>query len=224
MRMRVHLGQQVGDHVDLAGNLGPAQDGHIGPGWVSDDPAEIVELFRHEIAGGTLLEERVYPLGGGVRPVGGAEGVVDVDIAEGGQLAREGRVVFLLLRCESAGSRAAGHRPVDAAPRRTRPARRCSPRRKRTGSPAGAQAPRHRAAGTCRRTRWPSRPAEVGHEDELAAAADDVPDRRERGADPRIVGDLAALQRDVEIHPHQHPFALYVEIVDSELRHCTTSG
>jgi len=59
----------------------------------------------------------------------------------------------------------------------------------------------------------------VGHEDEPAAAAEDVPDRREGGADARVVGDLAPLQRDVEIHPHQHPFALYVEVVDRQLRH-----
>jgi len=59
----------------------------------------------------------------------------------------------------------------------------------------------------------------VGHQDELAALADDVLDRRHGGPDPRIIGDLAALERDVEVHPHQHPFALDVDIVDSELFH-----
>ena len=150
MMMRVHLGQQVGDHVDFAGNLGPAQDGHIGPGWVSDHPAEIVEFFRHEIAGGTLLEEPCHPLGGRVRPVGGAEGVVHVEIAELGQLPREGRIVFLLFVVKAQVLQQQHIARLHAAPRRTRPAHRCNPRRKQRACPAGAQAPRHRAAGTCR--------------------------------------------------------------------------
>ena len=80
------------------------------------------------------LRERVH---GGVRAVHGAERVVDVDVAELGELLREGLVVLLLFRDGSGGSRA-------GTPGRRADRRRPSSRRRRC-SPRGC-APRRRAA------------------------------------------------------------------------------
>ena len=49
------------------------------------------------------------------------------------------------------------------------------------------------------------RPSEVGDEDERRAALAQRLDRRQRGPDPRVVGDPAALERNVEVDPDEHP-------------------
>jgi hypothetical protein len=47
--------------------------------------------------------------------------------------------------------------------------------------------------------------------------------RRQRGANPGIVGDLPVLHRHVEINPHQHPLAGYLRITDCLFLHDSTS-
>jgi hypothetical protein len=46
--------------------------------------------------------------------------------------------------------------------------------------------------------------AEVGHEDEAAAAVEDVFDRRQRLGDAAVVGDFSIFDGDVEIDAHQN--------------------
>jgi hypothetical protein len=54
----------------------------------------------------------------------------------------------------------------------------------------------------------------VGHERNLGALLDEVLDGRERGADARVVGDLAAVERDIEIDPDKNALALDVDVLN----------
>ena len=95
----VGLLQEVVDHPDLVRDLGPAQDGHQGALGLLQGFAHEVELFLHQepCHRGQVVG---YALGGGVGPVGSAEGVKDEDVRQGGQLSGEVRVVLLLLDAE----------------------------------------------------------------------------------------------------------------------------
>ena len=50
-------------------------------------------------------------------------------------------------------------------------------------------------------------PAEMAGQDDPRALAEQVADRRDRGADARIVGDLAVLERDVEVDADEDALA-----------------
>ena len=63
------------------------------------------------------------------------------------------------------------------------------------------------------------RAAQVRHQDEPSAFPRDVPDGGQRGPDARVVGDLAALERHVEVHPHQHLSAFDIEVFNCQLLH-----
>ena len=51
------------------------------------------------------------------------------------------------------------------------------------------------------------RPAEMAGEDEPRALLAQGAERRKRGPDPRVVGDLRPVERDVEVDPDEDPFA-----------------
>ncbi len=57
--------------------------------------------------------------------------------------------------------------------------------------------------------------AHVGHEDQLAAVFDHVFDRRQGADDAGVVLDLAFLDRNVEIDAHQDALALDVDVFES---------
>ena len=90
---RVDLVEQVVDDVDLAGDLGAADDGDEGLFGRFESLAEVGDFLFHQQAGDGGLEEVRDALGGGVGAVRGAEGVVDVDLGERGQRLGEGRIV-----------------------------------------------------------------------------------------------------------------------------------
>ena len=62
-------------------------------------------------------------------------------------------------------------------------------------------------------------PAEVAGEDDPRALRLQVADRRQRGADARVVGDLAVRERDVEVDAHEDALARGVHVTDGELVH-----
>ncbi len=84
----VDLGEQRLDDVDLPGDLGPAEDGDEGALGVVEGAAEVLQLALHQQAGhgeaAAAADHLRYAGGGGVGAVGGAEGVVDVEVPEGG--------------------------------------------------------------------------------------------------------------------------------------------
>ncbi len=90
---RVDLVEQVVDDVDLAGDLGAADDGHEGLLGRFERLAEVGDFLFHQQAGDGGLEEMGDAFGGCVGAVRGAECVVDVDLGERGQRLGEGRIV-----------------------------------------------------------------------------------------------------------------------------------
>ena len=112
-----------------------------------------------------------------------AERVVDVEVAAVGELAREALVVRRLARVEA--------RVLEHG---TRSSGRSSRSRAATG--------RHRVL---RAVLLGLRPAEVRADADLRRAAlEQELERRQRGADARVVGDAAALERHVEVGADEH--------------------
>ena len=81
-----------------------------------------------------------------------------------------------------------------------------------------AQARRHRREGELR-LRAVLRLAEMAAQDDPAAVRDQLLDRRQRGHDALVVGDLAILHRNIEIAAHKHFFAGDLNVVNGLFRH-----
>ena len=148
-----------------------------------------------------------HALGRGVGAVRGAEGVVDIDIAERGQLRGEGGVVGLFFGVEA---QVFQQQHLARAERLRLPLRASAPTQSarevdRHAGQQSLQVRGHRARGytwgspPLGRPRWVIRIT-------AAPLSSRQPDRGQRGADARIVGDRVRLlvQRHVEIHTHQH--------------------
>ena len=87
------------DHPDLVGDLGAAEDDDQRPRGGLDDPGQLGHLALEQQPG--VAREAVGDtLGAGVGAVGGAEGVVDVEVGEGGSASPD-RVVLRLPRLEA---------------------------------------------------------------------------------------------------------------------------
>ena len=84
---QVDLVEQVVDQLDLVADLGAAEDGEEGTLGLLEGLGEVFELLLHEETGGLLGE--VNADHGAVATVGGAEGVVDEDVAERGEALAE---------------------------------------------------------------------------------------------------------------------------------------
>ena len=114
----------------------------------------------------------------------GAEGVVHVQVEAVGELARELRVVARLAGVEA---RVLEH-PDPLV-------------RQKLAQPGLDRL--HRERGV-----FALRPAEVRADDDLGGAAfQQELERRQRGADPGVVGDLAVLERHVQVGAHEHALA-----------------
>ena len=97
----VHMLKKILNDADLVGNLRPAEHREERPLRLRHQFAQRPQLF---------LDQKTDPLLGhmtdhadrrGMRPVGGAEGVVDVDLRQLGEGSRKIRIVGLFLRMES---------------------------------------------------------------------------------------------------------------------------
>ena len=64
------------------------------------------------------------------------------------------------------------------------------------------------------RVRLARRQAEMSADDHLGVAVQQGGQGRERGPDPAVIGDAAAVERHVEIDAHQHALACNHEVVD----------
>ena len=125
--------------------------------------------------------------------MGGAERVVDVEVAAVGELAGVALVVLRLARVEA---RVLEH--VDPVVREQL-----------------AQARRDRRHRVLRPVLLGLRAAEVRADADLRRAAlEQQLQRRQRRADARVVGDRAVLQRDVEVGADQHGLARDVGVAD----------
>src|SRR5579862_2626459 len=145
--------------------------------------------------------------------MGGAEGVVDVDVGQLGQLFGEGRIVPLFLGMKTdvlqhrhlAGLQR-GDALLDMLANRIRQVldRRAEQLAQLLGYWGHAQLLDHFAVRT----------AQVRHERDLGALLDQILDGRQRGADARVVGDARAFERDVEVDADEHPLVLDVDVFD----------
>ena len=155
--------------------------------------------------------------GRGVGAVGGGEGVVDVDVAELGELGDELRLV-LLFRLVEAGvleaehvavlhrrDRLGGGSPMQSAAKATG---RLTTSRHRRGDRPQREGRVRLALGT----------AEMGHQDDLAALVGDLEDRRRDALDAGRVGDLPVFDGNVEVDAQQHALALHLGGIESAER------
>jgi hypothetical protein len=133
-----------------------------------------------------------------MRPVRGGEGVVAVDVPEGGEELRHLRVVLGLHRGE------AGVLDQDHAALGQRLQRRAvGALDEGHGLPQRVLQRRHHVAERHLRHRLALGPPEMRQEDRLAALGEDILHRRHDPLDPRGVGHAAALHRHVDVDAGQ---------------------
>ncbi len=90
------------DDGDFVGDFCAAEDGDEGVGGVKDGLAEVFDFLHDEESGGFFFAEvGDHDAHRGVGAVAGAEGVVDVDIGERGELGGEGFVTFFFAGVEA---------------------------------------------------------------------------------------------------------------------------
>jgi hypothetical protein len=186
-----------------------------------DGDAQRADLRAHQEAGHDRAALGAHGVGravdAGVGPVGRAEGVVHVDVGQRGEVGPQLRVVLLLARVEAGVlqhedvarlQRGGGgldlvahdggdelHRPADDL----------------------FQLPGHRGHAKLA-VFGRLGPPQVRGQDEGRAVVEQIVERRQRGADARVVGDgdggvgVFAAQRDVEIDPHERFLALDIDV------------
>ena len=184
---RVHLGGQDLEHLELVRHLGPADDGHEGPGRLLQDAAQHLDLLGEAQPGGARQEPGRAD-DGGVGPVGRSEGLVHVGVEAGDEPLHEGRVVRLLARVEAQVLRQL-HAGAEGL----------QPLADRVHLPAGIR----RAA----------RPPEMRGGHHVGTLVLQPAQGRQRGGDAEVVGHRGPaaypdVQRHVEVDPHQHAPAL----------------
>ena len=148
-----------------------------------------------------------------MRAVGGGEGVVDIDVAELGELVDMGRIVLLLALVKAGvleqkhvavlhfGDRVVG-RLADAVGREgDRPLDDLGDR----GGDGLERIGLIRAA---------LGPAEMGEKNDLAALVRDLRDGRRNALDARRIGHPAVLRRNVEIDAQEHAFARDIGVIE----------
>ena len=214
---QVHLGQQMVDDPDLVRDLGAAEDGRERSLRRLEQLRQHLELALHQEPG-IGGQELGDPDGRGVRSMGRPERVVDEDVGVRRQGRGEGRVVRLLLGVEAQVLEHQDLARAEALDRVLRP------------DPERVAGDRHVAAQELGQP-LPDRPqaqavldlavrtAEVAGQDDRGAALQQGVDGRDGGPDPRVVGDLAVRQRDVEVDADEDAFAGDVDVADGELVH-----
>jgi hypothetical protein len=98
----VDLARQALQDGQLGADLGAGDDGHQRPLGVGQGLGDGVDLGGQQRAGAGHLGVLGDAVGGALGAVGGAEGVVDVDVAQGGHLLRQLGVVLLLADVDAA--------------------------------------------------------------------------------------------------------------------------
>ena len=218
--------QEIAQDADLGGDLGAADHQHERRGGPGQQAVELLHFALQQQPRPLRVrrQARRHADRGGVRAVGGAERVVDVDLPEPGQPGGEAPVVGFfagvepqvlqhqdLARAEPRGGRRRG-RP-DAVGRG--PHRRVE---------QGGEPLRHRP-DTQSRLRRAGRTTQVAHQHQpRPVLIQHRPDRRQRGADARVVGDLSVRERHVEVDPHQHRSPPQVELAQGTHPRCRAAA
>src|SRR4030088_1669031 len=148
--------------------------------------------------------------------VGGAEGVVDVQLAKVGQLPGEVRVVFCLSRIEADvlehHDLAVAHRLDGSLDRRTDAVVQMA-----HGAADQLAEPLCQRRGSVSCLDLSVGPAEMRDQDHARASLEQVLDGRDRLPNPGIVDDPAVLDRDVEVDAYQDALARNVDVTNGGL-------
>ena len=205
----VDLGQQRLDHGQLVGDLGAAEHHHVRPLGLAGQPRQHLDLAQHQPAG-VVRQQRRHVVDAGVLAVHRAERVVDVRVAERGELVGEGAplgVVLAGLARVEAQVLQQRHLAVGRArPRwrgrsrrpcrwRTRPARRAARRAARRPAPgvyfgSGAPFGRPRCEQTTTRAPASRSASSVGSTARIRPSS--------------VIAPVLLVERDVQVGAHQH--------------------
>jgi hypothetical protein len=90
----IELADQIAEQLELGRDLGPADDAQDRPARLAEGGVQRLQFGPHGLAG-MARQKMGESLGGGVGPVRGGKGVVDVQIAVASQGAGELRIVGL---------------------------------------------------------------------------------------------------------------------------------
>ena len=199
---------QVGDHFDFVGDFRAAKNGDAGPRRIARHHGEIFELLLHEQTGGGFGHKGDHADGGRMRAVSRAECIVDVEIAERGELG--GRIAGSFFSSSawkrrfssSSTSPGAGFMASTAGPTQSGAMR--------TGRPKSCCEARRQAPDSSRRLGLPFGTAKVRRQNHARAMVERVLDRGQRCANALVAGDLlaASRQRHVEIDANEDALAL----------------
>ena len=228
----VDLAHEVLNRPQLVGNLCPAQQRHkpaAAGAPVSDRLGEIPQLLFQKHPGnlGAITHGRGQRHQGGVGAVCGRERLVTVDVAVGRKRPRETLITFLLAIVKP---QVLKDQDLTVGKRRDRPrcllAQTVLPHethrvlREKLPKPIG-----HGLEAQCRFVASTSWSPQMADQNQPTPAADDRFDALERQGDSPVVGDGAvAVERHVEVHPHQHPPAGHLHLLDRPLGHERSTG
>ena len=198
MLVRADLNVPLED-AELVLDLRPAGDEHEGAIDRAEQLAELLQLALEQQPGigGEKLRDGHRR---GVRTVHGAECVLDEQVVAGGELARKALVVLRLPRMEA--------RVLEQVHARARLLE-ADVVAERVGQPLGDRTQRQLRVGPLLRA------AEVGADvDPRGVALEQQLDRRQRGPDPRLVGNHAVLERHVQVGAEQDTLPANVGVAD----------
>ena len=214
------------DDLDFVGDFGAADDGDEGAVGLGDGFAEVGELLFHEEAGSGLAaafaNDAGDAFGGGVGTVGGAEGVIDIDIAQVGELFGEVVVVLFFFGMEAKifekeglpGFEVVGHFRGDFTDAIGGEAdvffgaeKVIEELAETCGDGMETQGVDMRAFGT----------AKMGGKDDPGALAQGEFEGGNGLTEARVVSDATVLEGDVEVDADENAFVAQVEVADGKL-------
>ena len=218
----VDLVHEIFEQIELGRHFGAADDRSDGALRTAKRGLQRLELLLHRpsCVRGQLVGE---PIRRRMCAMGGGEGVIDIDVAELGELVDMGRIVLLLALMEAGvleqehvavlhfGDRVVG-RLADAVGRESdRPL-------DDVGDSGGDGLER---IGLVRAALGP---AEMREQNDLAAFVRDFRDGRRNALDARRIGHAAVFRRNVEIDAQEHAFAGHVGVVERAERFAHVSA
>jgi hypothetical protein len=192
--------------ADLVAHLGAAEHHAEGTDGIVADGGQLSHLALEQQAGVGWQQVR-YPLGGGVSAVGGAEGVVHVQIGQCGKPPRQLGIVAGLTGLEAA---VLEHQHLPGTELSRQALRLGAHHRRRQRDLRAQQLPQPNRDRSHRKRRIGSlRPPQVRDEHQRRFALAQQLDGRQRGANPRLVLDLSIGERDVEVDADENAPALH---------------
>ena len=214
----VDFGQQVFEQRDLGRDLGAADDRHHRPLGLAQRLVEMDELLLHRASGRGRQQMR-DAFGRRMRAMRGAERVVDEDVAEFGDLLREGRIVLFLAGMEARVLEQEDIAVLQLGDGRLRNVAHAIVRERDRASDGlgqrfGHGRQRHRGHDLA------LRPVEVGKHDHARALLRQFANGGRLAVDAQRVGDPAVLHRHVQIGADEHALPLHVQVIKRpECRH-----